>query len=345
MRYLFIILLFCSIGFSANSQNIMTKDGKSLGPRESFTSSCNSDGKEKVMEIQGIKFNTEDYCACICDNLIPTLEFVEIETALKADKLTDLFLKKENLGIILKCLEGNYKVDDDYEFKSEDQTEISKKFAQTECVKGILATEDLNQEWTEEMANEYCECALSKLYSKGYTYKDLQEIENEDSESFNEIAVPCVTAVLANHPVETKSNSYVATDIVGNKTISEVELLDYLGQGFKLKISIHGISKYFLFDTGASDLIINQEFERELLIDGHIKKEDYVGTETYQMANNEKVKAQLVKLNNIKIGDFTVNNVITAVLKEGSLLCGKGFLDKFKKWELDQEKKILTLYK
>ena len=60
---------------------------------------------------------------------------------------------------------------------------------------------------------------------------------------------------------------------------------------------------------------------------------------------NKKLKALIVKLDNIIIGDYTLNNVVIAVIDEGSLLCGKSFLDKFKKWEIDKQNNVLILYK
>ena len=53
----------------------------------------------------------------------------------------------------------------------------------------------------------------------------------------------------------------------------------------------------------------------------------------------------MVKVDNITIGDFTLNNVIIGIIDGGSLLCGKSFLDKFKKWEIDEKNKVLILYK
>ena len=105
------------------------------------------------------------------------------------------------------------------------------------------------------------------------------------------------------------------------------------------------MTKYYLFDTGASDLIINRDTERELLLNGVLKKENYLNKTEYTLANNQTVKAQKVKLDNIIIGDYTLNNVIIAIIDEGSLLCGKSFIDKFKKWEIDKQNNVLILYK
>ena len=181
MKHLLPLLLFFFIHIGYG-QNVSTKDGVNIGSRSDFISSCASAGEEKVIELKGISFNVKHYCSCITDNLIPTLEFEDINTALKENKLTELFLEDGNLEIILKCLDGHYKVNDSYEFKSENQTEISKSFAQKQCVKEIVNDPEMGAEWNKEMAEEYCECALCKLYSKGFTYKDLKVIENVNSE-------------------------------------------------------------------------------------------------------------------------------------------------------------------
>jgi predicted aspartyl protease len=65
----------------------------------------------------------------------------------------------------------------------------------------------------------------------------------------------------------------------------------------------------------------------------------------YTLANNQTINAQLVKIDHVVIGDYTLNNVVIAIIDEGSLLCGKSFLDKFKKWEIDKPNNVLILYK
>lgn len=81
------------------------------------------------------------------------------------------------------------------------------------------------------------------------------------------------------------------------------------------------------------------------MLNGILKKENYIDKTEYVLANNQTVKGQMVKTDNVVIGDYTANNVVMAVIENGSLLCGKSFLDKFKKWELDKEKKLLILYR
>ena len=92
-------------------------------------------------------------------------------------------------------------------------------------------------------------------------------------------------------------------------------------------------------------MLVDRDTERELLLNGVFKKENYLNKTEYTLANNQTVKGQKIKVDNIVIGDYTLKNVVIAVIDEGSLLCGKSFLDKFKKWEIDKQNKVLILYK
>jgi len=344
MKYL-TLLCVITLTLNGSAQIIKTKDGVTIGKRSDLIASCTKGAEKELMKFNGIEIETYKYCSCVSDNLIPTLNSWEMEKAVKENKIIDLFLEDKNLEILMNCLEGNFKVDDDYIFEDSGNSETQRKYSIKSCVKEILDAPENNDLWTKKLAEEYCECAMDKLFSKGYTYKDIQEIEDENSESFNEIAMPCISLVLGDNPEFKSSNTYNINDIKGDKYRSFIPLVDYLGQGYKIKISISGVSKYYLFDTGASDLIIDRDTERELLLNGVLKRENYLGKTQYTTANNQIMEAQMVKVNNITIGDYTISNVVISVVDEGSLLCGKSFLDKFYKWEIDKQNKVLVLYK
>ena len=326
-------------------QIVKSKDGVSLGNRSELISACIKGTNKKLMNINGLEIESYQYCACVCDNLIPSINSWEIEKATKENKMTELILMDKNLDIIMKCLEGNYKINDDYKFGLTDNPELQQKIGVKNCVKEIMNDDEMNEIWTKELAEEYCDCAINKLLSAGYTYKDILQIEDENSATFNEIAVPCVTEVLKTKKEFKSSNDYNSNDIKGGRYRNLIPLTDYFGKGYKVKITIAGVSKYYLFDTGASDLIIDRDTERELLLNGALKRENYLNKTEYTLANNQTVKGQKVKVDNIVIGDYTLNNVEIAIIDDGSLLCGKSFLDKFKKWEIDKQNNVLILYK
>lgn len=331
------------------AQVVKTKDGVAMGKKSEFISSCTKSADKELMSINGMEIETYKYCACVCDNLIPTINSWEIEKAVKENKMTDLFFKDKNLEILMQCLEGNFKISEDYKFEYSNSTEFSpelqNKVAVKNCVKEIMSDPENKDIWTNELAEGYCDCAINRLFSAGYTYKAILEVEDENSESFNEIVMPCIAEALKDKTEFKSSNTYNIDDIKGGGYRSLIPLIDYLGQGYKIKITISGVTKYYLFDTGASDLIIDRDTERELLLNGVLKRENYLGKTEYTLANNQTIQAQKVKVNNIIIGDYTLNNVVIAIIDEGSLLCGKSFLDKFTKWEIDKQNNFLILYK
>jgi hypothetical protein len=347
MNILKFIFITCIVIYTipCSAQVVKSKDGVSLGDRKEFISGCTQGTDNGLMNFNGLEIETYKYCACICDNLIPTLYSWEIKEAVVENKMIDLFLKDENIDIIMKCLEGNFNIQEDYKFSTSENPELEKKFGIRSCVKEIMNDDENKDIWTKELAEEYCDCAINKLYDAGYTYKDILEIEDENSESFHEIILPCVAEVLTGKPEIKSSNSYKSDDIKGDVDRSLVPLIDYLGQGYKIKISISGVTKYFLFDTGVSDLIIDRDTERKLLLNGALKRENYRGVTEYVLANNQTIQAQEAVVDNIIIGDYTLNNVVIAIIDDGLLLCGKSFLDKFNKWEIDIKNNFLILYK
>jgi clan AA aspartic protease (TIGR02281 family) len=340
-------LVFClthCLFSCAFSQMLKTKDDVAIGYRSEFMKSCVDAADESLINLNGIEFEAINYCSCVCDKIIPTLYSYDIDAAVKADTLIGLLLRGENVDIILDCCEGNLTMRDDYKFQTEDN-KSGAKLAKRKCVEGLMAdTLNLNV-WTTQLAQDYCDCMIDKLYSNGYTIKDLKEIDNENRKVYNEIIIPCMNEIFQDGSQVKTQERYVPADIIGVGEKSEVDLIDYLGLGYKIKISIDGIEQYFLLDTGASDLTINRKVERELLLNGSLTKDNYIGTQAYVLANNMEITAQVVEMDNITIGEYTINNVRIAIMEEGNLLCGKQFLDKFSKWELLKEEQLIILYK
>lgn len=325
------------------AQVIKTKDGVSLGPRNEFISSC-SEGNE-IINIDGIEVKLNAFCACMCDDLITNINSWELERALAENKLSYLLANDANLEILLKCLEGNFQIDENFNFDYSTVSELQKKGYIKNCNNTVISLPENKNIWTKNQAKQYCECTLNKMIDANYTYKEILSIENENSSAFNEIALPCLNTTLRNSKESKFTNTKSITKIEGGGSQSFIQLVDNLGKGYKVKITIEDISKYYVFDTGASDIIIDRDTERELLLNGVLKRENYLGKTEYTLANNQTVQAQKVRVNNISIGEYTLNNVEIGIINDGVLLCGKSFLDKFSKWEIDNQNKYLILYK
>jgi clan AA aspartic protease (TIGR02281 family) len=319
-----------------------------MGKRTDLIKSCIDAAAEQDFNIKGMSFDAKSYCYCFIDKLTPNVYSWEIINAMKKGDIIDLITEDKNWKILKECLAPSIEFSDDLKYSDLDFGEYEEKaiaFMVKTCVDDFFSDQELSELFTMEEVATYCSCALLKLIISGFSLSDIQSIENVDSEIFNEISLECLNDLLLSVGLAQSNNSYVAEDIIGRSYSSQVPLIDYLGKGFKLKISINGITKYFLFDTGASDLVIDTETERELLLNGTLKRENYIGKMQYELANKDIVTGHLVLLNNVSIGDYKVNNVVAAIIEKGSLLCGKSFFDKFRKWEVDFKNKTVTLYK
>ena len=345
-KLLLILLCFPILGYG---QPIYSKDNVNLGDREDFITTCVRSG-DKVINLNGVDIQMTSYCSCVCDQLMPELYSWEMEEAFENNALMALFTTDKNLKILLGCATSNVKVGDNYNFghKSfEEYSEAEILIGIKSCVFEAEKDYELQELFTSNEIYSYCSCAIERLIREGYTMGQLNEIDDENSEVFNEITLPCIENLLIEkEPTSTSFiNEYSIEDISGNKYMTEIRLSNFLGNGYKIKINIDGVVKYFLFDTGATDLIIDSDLERELIFNGSIEKEDYLGEQEFVLADESIVTGRVVKLNNVKVGDYIVDNVIVSVLDEGSLLCGLGLLDKFRKWDFIKGSETLKIYK
>jgi len=131
---------------------------------------------------------------------------------------------------------------------------------------------------------------------------------------------------------QTGINIYDSSDINGSKSEKcEITLINDFGNSYKINITVDGIKKQYVYDTGATYLSINTNMENELILQGKIKDEDYYPPKKFQIASGEIIEKRIVRLDNIKIGDYIVNNVFATINDsndDGVLLCGLGLLKK-----------------
>ena len=141
-------------------------------------------------------------------------------------------------------------------------------------------------------------------------------------------------------------NTYNSDDIVGDNNYTVITLEELKPNHFYLKLNVDGVFKDFVFDTGASQLVFDQDFLKKLKNNGcDVKKTNLKGEEA-RTASGEIVKFKVVHLNNVKIGDYVLNNVVASVGPKGtSPLCGIGFFNKFSNVKWNMKDGNLKLYK
>jgi clan AA aspartic protease (TIGR02281 family) len=99
------------------------------------------------------------------------------------------------------------------------------------------------------------------------------------------------------------------------------------------------------FDTGASDILISQTEVDFMLKNGYLTEQDFIGSNNYYTANEEKIEARTVMLRQVEIGGLVLRNVRAAVIKnrKAGMLFGQSALSRYGKITIDNQKKQIIL--
>ncbi len=106
----------------------------------------------------------------------------------------------------------------------------------------------------------------------------------------------------------------------------------------------HKISRQFIFDTGASGIVINSELFNHMLKSNLISNNDITGSVIATLADGSQVKAKAVKLISVKLNDVELNNLDAMVMPDinAPLLIGQNVFSRFGKITIDNSsQKIL----
>jgi len=100
----------------------------------------------------------------------------------------------------------------------------------------------------------------------------------------------------------------------------------------------------FTVDSGATDVMIPANVVSALIKSGTLKQEDYIGGQTFTLADGSKLPSVRFKLASLKVGDHTLTDVVASVSPSaGSALLGQSFLSRFGSWTLDNAAGTLNL--
>jgi TPR repeat protein len=114
---------------------------------------------------------------------------------------------------------------------------------------------------------------------------------------------------------------------------------------YVVPVHINGVLTLdFTLDSGASDVTIPEDVVGTLVRAGSIKNEDFIGEQSYVLADGSKVDSRTFRIRSMKVGDRVLENVTGSVVsKQGSLLLGQSFLGRFKSWAVDNTRHVLIL--
>jgi hypothetical protein len=125
---------------------------------------------------------------------------------------------------------------------------------------------------------------------------------------------------------------------------SEVGLVKENGT-FKVPVLINGIIPlHFTVDSGAADVSIPSDVVSTLVRLGTILPTDFLGTQTYILADGSRVPSPTFRISSLKVGDRVIENILGSVADaKGGLLLGQSFLSRFKLVSFDYQRQVLVL--
>ena len=100
----------------------------------------------------------------------------------------------------------------------------------------------------------------------------------------------------------------------------------------------------FTLDSGASVVTIPADVAMTLIRTGTLTRDDYLGRETFQLADGRTVPSTILRIRTLKVGDIVVHDVQASVTDtKGSLLLGQTFLTRLSTWSIDNARHVLVL--
>lgn len=211
-----------------------------------------------------------------------------------------------------------------------------------DCMKNIQSNTE--KKLDTDRLKTFCVCQLNLIKQNKISDAELEALSNPNSLLFFEMMYKCGDPFAENEEAEKNWNENFTQDIQGpgNDTIKTLSLngMTYI------KLKIGSLVQVWLLDTGASDLLITNDMETQLKKENIITAQNYLGTGEYEMANGMIDTCRKYRIDNLQIGGYMVNNVVVAVSdKARRIIAGKGLLNKFSNWSLNNRSKQLILVK
>ncbi|MHA8050230.1 TPR end-of-group domain-containing protein [Aquirufa sp. ROCK-SH2] len=230
-----------------------------------------------------------------------------------------------------------------------------------------LGKYDLAKSWNNKILHEFPEegnyydaaCLYSKMklptqsiayldtaFKKGY--RDFEHLSKDDDlENIRNLPEfkSLIARWKASFEVSKPKNSN--NENSGNKIIGTyvIPFKPKGGGTYEVESKINGLPLKMLFDTGASDILISQIEVDFMLKNGYLKEQDFIGSDNYYTASQEKIEAKTVMLRQVEIGGLTLKNVRAAVIenRKAGMLFGQSALSRYGKITIDNQKKRIII--
>lgn len=330
------IMLFCMVSFSVvygqNPANyIRSKEGKPMFQRKAMLISCLKNYKKDRNDEVAVKV-----CECYLDKLDKSFTNKQYKEHSK-NHVVDLEALINTDPTLKKTIEECFTASGQSILMS---VESFREENVAECIASIQ--KNSNKSLDSLKVKAFCNCQLELIKTKKLNDTAFQQINNPNSLLYYELMYKCGSPFEGETKYNNEWNENVHKDITGNNT-DTIQVLNFNGITY-VKLKIAGEVLFWLFDTGASDMLITKEMEADWLSKNILTKENYIGINEYEMANGSIDSCRKYIIQGVTIGEFHVNNVAIAVSdKAKKIILGRSLLNKFKEWILDNKNNALIL--
>ena len=335
-KYLLLLICFVvitSIESFCQDKYIRSKEGRAVMLRDRTISNC-----LKTLHKDRTDKTALDICECEVNKLDGHFTMKQYKKYTTDDIIDLTGLLKED-SVISKEIKECYT-------NSGQMTLLSAEGFESEFIASCVKYIRNNTEKTLDTnkVERFCKCQLELIKEKKITDAQMKTINNPNSILFYEMMYKCENPFSVKESNLLNWNKNLIADING-PDIDTISVLNLDGMTY-LKVKIGNLVQVWLFDTGASDLLVDKETEEQLKKEGVISEANYLGTSEYEMANGTIDTCRKYKINKVQIGAYTINNINVAVTDKGKrVIIGRTLLNKFTKWILNNENSTLILHK
>jgi hypothetical protein len=317
----------------AQDTEIRSKEGIPLLNRRDFIRLCLNSLHKNRNDITAVKI-----CECQSDVINGYFTRKHFNKYIKKGSINFSRLIKED-SVIDKSISDCY-------FNSGQTTLLHAEGFEDEyissCVKGIQ--KNTEKKLDSNKVKSFCSCQLEFVKSKKISDLEMETLRNQNSLLFYEMIYKCGDPFIDSVAFSKNWHQHMEKDIKGPPT-DTLKILSLNGMTY-VKIKIGSMMNIWLFDTGATDLVINKDMEETLKKEQVITDQHYLGIGEYEMANGMIDTCRKYKINNVQIGQYTIDNIIVAVTEKGKrIIAGKTLMNKFRKWVVNNQDNTLILSK
>ena len=125
----------------------------------------------------------------------------------------------------------------------------------------------------------------------------------------------------------------------------ELVAMEQEGGVYVVPVRLNGaITLNAVVDSGASDVSIPADVVLTLMRAKTISDEDFLGEQTYALADGSRAPSSRFRIRSLKVGNSTIEDVDAIMAPANAvILLGQSFLGKFKSWSIDNDRHVLML--